>query len=147
MSKNKTYSNIQDEDDHVDGHPYDPSNTSSLCRENADNTIYNEPFVDPSLCSKVPGSATSPRGDLIRMSSPISPSSDIARSVTMPNNMSKFRKAAQTAIHARRMSSKLVVAFSENGSAPFCITYAQQRNSSTQPYSTTNRKMEKGAME
>ncbi|KAF9321418.1 hypothetical protein BG003_001931 [Podila horticola] len=104
MSKNKTYSNIQDEDDHVDGHPYDPSNTSSLCRENADNTIYNEPFVDPSLCSKVPGSATSPRGDLIRMSSPISPSSDIARSVTMPNNMSKFRKAAQTAIHARRMS-------------------------------------------
>ncbi|KAF9217176.1 hypothetical protein BGZ59_006058 [Podila verticillata] len=100
MSKNKAYSNIQDEEDDT----YDPTSTSSHRRENTE-TIYGEPFVDNSL-SKAPGTI-SPQGDSIRMASPISPTgSDRARAATMPGSLSKLRKAAQTAIHARRMSSK-----------------------------------------
>lgn len=107
MSKSKSYSNIQNVEDPFDGHPYDPSNASSPRREDTDGTFHGEPLVGSSLSSKVPGITTSPRGDSIRMDSPISPGSDIARSITMPDSLSKFRKAAQTAIQARRMSSKL----------------------------------------
>ncbi|KAF9387946.1 hypothetical protein CPB97_001837 [Podila verticillata] len=92
MNKNKTYSNIQDEEDHFDDNG-----------ENTESIIYGEPFVDNSL-SKAPDTI-SPRGDSIRVASPISPTgSDMARAATMPDNLSKFRMAAQTVIHARRMS-------------------------------------------
>ncbi|KAG0096463.1 hypothetical protein BGZ93_004495 [Podila epicladia] len=107
MSKSKTYSNIQNVEERSDrGHPCDLSNSSSPRREDTDGTVYGEPFVDSSLSSKVPGITvtTSPRGDPNRLASPISPGNDIARSITMPDGLSRFRKAAQTAIQARRMS-------------------------------------------
>jgi hypothetical protein len=130
MSKDKIYSNIQDEEDHFDDDACDPTSTPSSRREITEGTIYGEPFVDDSL-SNAPGTI-SPRGDSIRMSSPISPAcSDMARAATMPDSLSKFRKAARTAIHARRMSSKHVYAAAAAAAAKkkrrigcFCITDA-----------------------
>lgn len=122
MNKNKTYSNIQDEEDHFDDNG-----------ENTESIIYGEPFVDNSL-SKAPDTI-SPRGDSIRVASPISPTgSDMARAATMPDNLSKFRMAAQTVIHARRMSSKYVYAARKKKdiflpciTATLAIAKAQQR--------------------
>ncbi|KAF9426502.1 hypothetical protein BGZ94_006421 [Podila epigama] len=105
MSFNKTYANIQDEEDHLD----DPQ-SSMPHREDTDRTLFGTAEggdIDGiARRSTAPAVTTSPLNlhtTSIQMASPIS-SNGTGRSKTMPDSLSRFRKVANAAIHAQRLS-------------------------------------------